>query len=409
MRNKVLALIFILIIGTTAISQQSYIKFSSLTKGILDSQAVLVSGEQGRKALMEKKWNSVVAGVGDEMLDTLPYKTGLIRLNGTLLKSLGTRNFYSYSKHVNISTDGYVLGNEGSYITADYEVEQITALKEYLDNKGINLLYVNEPIKYTDDNYFKEQFGKESYSNKNADLFLSRIDEAGINYIDLRDNISDEGIDCKTLFYRTDHHWTLPAGKWAAEIVADRLNESCGYDIDMSLLDDNNFKYTLYEKVWLGEQGKLISETYLPPDDYTLIEPLYDTDFIVEDHDGDVVTHGDFDIFINRNIINSDDDLYSPISWHYIFDRFDWNTVHNNKVSGGKVLMLTDSYGTAMAPFMFLYLENMEVIEMRDTNESIRDIIDRGDYDTIIIAYPQFELGAHTDASNRSYRMFDFE
>ena len=49
-----------------------------------------------------------------------------------------------------------------------------------------------------------------------------------IDYVDLRDNIRQEGIDPMSLFFRTDHHWTVPAAKWAAQITAQKLNDTFG-------------------------------------------------------------------------------------------------------------------------------------------------------------------------------------
>lgn len=40
---------------------------------------------------------------------------------------------------------------------------------------------------------------------------------------------------------------------------------------------------------------------------------------------------------------------------------------------------------------------------------SVRDLIESGDYDTVIIAYAQFMIGAHDDETNANYRMFTFD
>ena len=124
-----------------------------------------------------------------------------------------------------------------------------------LEANGVNLLYVNEPTKYLDDNLFSNEFGVETYSNRNMDLFLSRIRDAGINTIDLRDNIVEENIDIEDLFYRTDHHWTTPAGLWATQMIVQGLNDTCGYDIDTSIFDKDNYNFTEWKDCWLGEQG----------------------------------------------------------------------------------------------------------------------------------------------------------
>ena len=75
------------------------------------------------------------------------------------------------------------------------------------------------------------------------DVFLDRIRGAGVNAIDLRDNIEEENINVSDLFYRTDHHWTTKAGLWASWIIAEGLNDYCGYHIDTSVYDDENYDF----------------------------------------------------------------------------------------------------------------------------------------------------------------------
>ncbi len=74
-----------------------------------------------------------------------------------------------------------------------------------------------------DDGIFLREFGLECYSNKNADLFLKRISEAGVNTIDLREYILQDGLDIRKMFYRTDHHWVTCSGLWAAGKIAEGL------------------------------------------------------------------------------------------------------------------------------------------------------------------------------------------
>ena len=41
-----------------------------------------------------------------------------------------------------------------------------------------------------------------------------------------------------------------------------------------------------------------------------------------------------------------------------------------------------------------------------DFQGSIRDYIEAGNYDTVIVAYAQFIIGAYDDNTNANYRMF---
>lgn len=198
--------------------------------------------------------NLKISTVTTDFTSSLWGKQNLVDLNGWISQKLGMRDFYKNNGGV-VLKNGYIAGIY-PYTSTEYEVSQMKLLKEYLDQCGIQLLYVNEPVKYLKDSDVTEDLGLVSYSNQNADTFLSGLDNAGITYLDLREKIVEEKKDSYEMFYRTDHHWTVPSGKWAAEKIVDELNAEYGYDIDKALYQDENFYYTEYEDAWLGEQGK---------------------------------------------------------------------------------------------------------------------------------------------------------
>ena len=407
-RNKIISGIFLVLIVSTTISIRFYDIASDMLKTIFDIsfEQVLIDDVEENKttetvleAFKEKT---------DMILDILPYKTNMVELNGSVMKAAGTRSYYNNMYGINITSDGYNVGRYNE-TTTDYEVQEIIDFKEYLDEKGIQLLYVSEPAKYIDDKFYTEQFGGESYLNRNTDLFLSRISESGVEYLDLRDNLKKEKIIPNTFFYKTDHHWTVPASKWAAFLVAEKLNRNFGYNIDLSLYDDRAFNKVKYEDCWLGEQGKLVSKSYMGLDDYTMIEPVYDTDYSIISEEQGIVEEGDFGIFIDKSFYESTGDYYSAPSWHYSYSSCANNTIHNNNVDYGNILVLGDSYEASMIPFLSLGVQNIEVIIPRGIEGSVRDYIENRDYDTVIIAYAQFMIGAHDDESNANYRMFDLE
>ncbi|MBQ8903574.1 MAG: hypothetical protein IJY73_04680, partial [Oscillospiraceae bacterium] len=272
----------------------------------------------------------------------------------------------------------------------------------YLDEKGINLIYINQPAKYLDDSMFIESFGKLSYSNRNADLFLKRIREAGINTVDLRDELLNDGLNINEMFYRTDHHWTMKTGLWAAEKMAKSLNTYAGYNIDLSIYDAEKYNISKQENCWLGEQGMKLSGTYIGFDDYIHITPDFPTSFHFKKDNKE----GNFDDFINYDCYKMSGRASLWSSWHYSYRVLD---VINNNVDTGKVLMVCDSYANATLPFLALSVSETDHVILRNTEESLRDIINKGDYDTVIICYAQFMIGAHDVPESANYRMFDFE
>ena len=344
----------------------------------------------------------ITSGTYNKTFKALGYK--LIDFNGNMSKII---HMQGYNSEIGLyATDDYYYVSITGKTSTDYEVEQTLAFRDFLEENNINLMYVNEPTKYVDDLQFRESLGVESYSNRNADLFLSRIREAGVNTIDLRDNISAEGIDIKDLFYKTDHHWTTRAGLWASRIMADGLNRYCGYDIDLSIYDEDKYEYKTWTSCWLGEQGRKTG-AYLELDDYTEIKPVFETDytFIKEDK---TTYDGDFSNFINENLYVSCNNIYVDNSWHYSYQLI--NCI-NNDVESGKVLLIADSYDHVTECFLSLGVHEIDVIILRDTksNFNLKNHILNNGYDTVIIAYAQHMIGAHEDPASNNKRMFSFD
>lgn len=404
-RNKILAAFFILFLVCSAGS----LWINGTVKSIWDTARETGDGmEQAVPAFAVSHVSETVNDASETLSDFLPYQIDLIELNGSVLHAAGTRSYYNEEYGINVSKDGYVVGKYNCTST-DYEVEQLLALKEYLDQKGISLLYVNEPTKYIEDEYYTGQFGGESFINRNADLFLSRIADAGVEYLDLRESIADEGLNPASLFYRTDHHWTVPASKWAAFKISEKLNNSFDYNIDLSLYDDSRFHRAEYQKAWLGEQGRLIAKTYLGLEDYTMLEPVYPTAYTVLTDEQAVRTEGDFGIFINKDMYKFHESYYTDFPWHYSYQSYENNQILNHHADCGNVLVLGDSYEASMLPFLSLGLQRVKTVCLRSFSGSIREYIDAGDYDTVIVAYAQFMIGAHDDETNANYRMFNFQ
>lgn len=265
--------------------------------------------------------------------DELWMRSSFIDLNGFVAKTLGMKGLYS-SMGMYVTDDNYIVSAENETST-DYEIEQITKFKAFLDKQGINLLYVNQPTKYIDDSFFEEEFGKETYTNRNTDVFMQRLKEAGISAIDLRECIQEDGMNVRDMFYRTDHHWTTRSALWACGKIAEGLNTYCGYSIDTTLYDEENYELIEYPNSWLGEQGRKMAQTYVGLDDFTEIKPKFETSYIFRYPTE--MTSGTFDDFICEDIYDLKANVYDTTSWHYSYVQ---KNCDNNNVEHGKFFYL---------------------------------------------------------------------
>lgn len=336
--------------------------------------------------------------------DSLWKKQDLIGFSGFVAKILNMKNLYDDANIYSLE-DGYLISRYGK-TTTDYEYEQLIAFQEYLDEMDVNLIYVNYPAKYLNDSIFAENFGVESYVNQNADLLLERISDAGINYIDLRECMVEDGWDIYDMFYYSDHHWTTKAGLWAAEIIAKGLNSYGDYEIDTSVYDSSNFIFTEYQKCWLGEQGRKTGALYTKLDDFTVIVPDFATDYLFKY--GNDWAEGTFDNFIAWDTYTFDQDIYTVNSWHYSYFQ---TPVINKSIQGGKILALGDSYNQVVIPFLSLAVREIDVVILRDSSfeGSIREYIEAGDYDTVLICYSAPTIGGHDDETSVNHKLFTFE
>lgn len=346
-----------------------------------------------------------------DFLEHLPFKRRMVDINGVLAKSLNMRDLYRKNGG-NVLKNGYVVGIY-PYTSTDYEIQQITEFRSYLDKKGIQLLYVNEPTKYINDQVIIEDLGRVSYINDNTDRFLERLKDNGISYIDLRDDIVEKEMDSFDLFYRTDHHWTAYAGKMAAESIADALNKNFGYNIDLSIYDDDKFAYKEFKNAWLGEQGKKFGESFVGLDDFELILPEYDTLFHITK--GEDVIEGCFaDVLVDQEcyLPENNEDVYSASSWHYSYmgqTGINGTKIENRlNVEGKRVLVLGDSYEQVTIPYLSLGISEIQCLVLRNYAGSVREYIENHEIDTVVIAYASFMIGAHDNETSANYAMFDF-
>lgn len=75
----------------------------------------------------------------------------------------------------------------------------------------------------------------------------------------------------------------------------------------------------------------------------------------------------------------------------------------------GKILLLCDSFSYVVVPFLAQDVHQIDTLVLRSGNYNLNKIIQENNYDTVIILYAQFMIGAHDDINSANYRMFSFD
>lgn len=288
----------------------------------------------------------------------------------------------------------------------------------FLKTEKIPVVYLQAPFKLSGDQSLLPN-GLEEFSNKNTDQMIKRLEEAGVDTVDLRelrDNIPDEAA-----FYRTDHHWRPEYALESLRLISPQLASQTAQKI---LMESDAFEAqpTLD---FLGSQGHRVGRYYTGLDSFQLLVPTFETDFLVrkyphvkETTSGDEIhtdassyiqTDGDFESAIVEGSKLKPQGLSDRFS-AYFGGNFALTEITNRKVDEGNIVVFSDSFGRPFNGFLSCYINQLTVIDQRYYEDSVREHILKMNQsrkiDYVIILY---NPSLFDPLSSNSYKMFEFK
>lgn len=332
-------------------------------------------------------------------IDSFKGKDGFLNLNGAYQRLMGAR----------VLNERYKLDNGHlTYIIPRHDMQKIASqtvlFRDVLEEQGIPLVYVNTPFKiHSQDKQLPVSI--EDYSNENADEFLSILEDAGVTVLDLRQNIAREGIDHYDMYYKTDHHWTAESGLWAAGRITEFLASlDADFRVNSDLLDPTRFNYNVYEDVFLGSAGRRTGSLYSGKDDFTVITPTFETQFLLNGDSDEIVREGDFrEVFIDESKLTAENQLESNTYQTYCGKNFAEVEITNSgsEATPKKILLIRDSYSDVLIPFLALGYEQLNALDLR-LYQDVMDYVEQCDPDLVMVVYNPGVFEPH------NFGMFDF-
>ena len=333
--------------------------------------------------------------------DYVPARTSFISVYGLTQRAVNNRyvpdTADAYSDVMRLDNGQLCYVGTPSDTIDEVAAKNMTKLKGILDKKGIGLLYVMAPYKTDPDNPGL-QTGVADWQNDKIRNVQKALTDAGIDNLNLLDNIKAQNLDFSKLFFNTDHHWTPATALWAAQTVSKYLNDKYNYNIDLSLLDKSQFNSTVYENIFLGSQGKKVGPLYGGVDDFELLTPKYDTDFnflFLRLNKKEQTRSGSFEdaLLFKQNLVKD----YFNVSVYATYSGGDYLKTcftNNNMNSGKKILLVRDSFSGTFAPFFALAAcDKLYTVDTRRYKDSLVDYIDEVEPDIVIyLEHPYFNL-----------------
>lgn len=306
-------------------------------------------------------------------------KFQFINLNGAVRNFLGQREMNGVVKLNN----GYLL------TTMDYSSDEflsdcstsVASLGAYLEARGTALVYAACP--YTSGKYDSQlPDGVEDYGNQNIDRFLLMLREADIDTIDFRETMHADGINHYDMMYKTDHHWTTEAGFYAYGILENYITEKTGCEVDERISDICNYTITTYKKWHLGSRGQRTGKYFAGIDDFDLILPKFETS--IQNKEGVVGS-------MEELIVNMEPLTKKQYTSRYTYDdvlaRALTHYVNLNCKNDIKILIVTDSFGKAVNPYLIMGFRELNYLYDGDVSCITPEYIEAYDPDVVILMY----------------------
>ncbi len=276
--------------------------------------------------------------------------------------------------------NGYLSGVEAEVSKGQLEDDaaDLIGLKDYLEDKGSRLLYVQAPFKI--DKYDESlPPGVEDYSNRNLDYFLECLGKGRVDVIDIRQAIHEDGLNQYDYFFRTDHHWTPEGGFYAFKKISGYIEENYGIVVDEQVRDLGNYRVDNYEDWHLGSNGQRVGIRYGGIDDFHMISPEFDTQITNMDTQ---VSGSYYDVLIEDAVLKEKSVATYDIAYGNSIGGHFYNP---NAQNDAKVIVVSDSMGKVVAPFLILSYREVYTTGYDLTKQAL----DEYDPDVVVyITYP---------------------
>lgn len=297
--------------------------------------------------------------------------------------------------------NGYLTFKEDLLDESDIQLlaDEVADFQDFLEAQGIEFLYANAGSKVCPyDKQLNAADVQKEHTNENGTALLSALAERGVETLDFREAMQQEGLDWYDSYYKTDHHWKTETGLWAAGKLAERLNETGKFSFDLSFFEPERYMFETYDDFFLGGQGKMATFANAQLELYTRITPKFQTEFSLQIPTRDLNIQGDYahalydyESFEKIFTYDAADHLNGQGAYDCIRARNDAVSMIQNQMKthnqGKKILMLQDSFSWYLTSFLACDIEQIDAVHLMEFSGSIRSYIEQNRPDAVVLIY----------------------
>ncbi len=275
---------------------------------------------------------------------------------------------------------------------------RLKRLQDHVSQKGTKVLFVVTPTKYSSENTEFSIGMPVNDPNPVVDELLFYLNRLGVETLDLRESFPNEELSYEETFFKTDHHWTVPAAFYATKEVVNKIRDSFGEELDPDgyYTDLSNYDVVTYEDRMLGSMGRKTGVVFSDLEDFTALWPKFEGSFYreYEVNDGSLTYEGSFaQALMYTEVLNGKSDAYSEDPYSlYLNGLLNYEKIINReKPDGTSFFMIRDSYFSPVMAFMMPMCGRIDAIwSLEETEElDVESYLEQNTFDYVIMEiYP---------------------
>lgn len=398
LRKHILAVLFLIVLYGYAAVNAAYAYEVWFQEWLGEAQAK-ISGEEVTLAAVPEMAAELAGDLENQLVENMYEKMDFIEVYSYIQVLLDKREFnnFSYIK----DEDGYLhyasFFREDTDDMAEY-ARRVKRLKNVAEEKGAKVIFCVTPGKYVRGTTRFRTGMPVNDPNRLVDELFFYLNRYGIETLDYRLYFPNEQMSIQDAFFRTDHHWTVPAAYEAARILVRTMDERFDTELDPEgYLAPENYERVIYRHGMMGSMGRRTGANFCEIEDFEALWPLYQIQCArdtIDTHGRSSHLEGELkETLMSPEVLFREDDIYSNAQYALYLNTISpyERIVNLDNPDGPRILALRDSYFSPTLVFMTPMCSEIEAVwVLEETQEvDIEKLVRENTYDYIVIElYP---------------------
>ena len=338
-------------------------------------------------------------------------------LDESIIESMyGRMNFIETYSYIQVLLDKreinnftYIKDEDGYLHLASFFREDTTAMEryaqrvkrmqDYVEPNGTKVLFYVPPGKYVRGvTNFRTGMPIDD-PNSLVDELLFLLNRYGVETVDGRKYVPNEDISIQDAFFKTDHHWTIPAAFEATQVLVEQMEEKFGVDLDPDdyYLDPAQYESVIYRNGMLGSMGRKTGANFSGMEDFEAYWPNfechYERYYLDSTEEMEYLYGTTKEALMDTDVLLINEDIYVESQYSLYLDglRSYEKIINTDNPDGCRIFAIRDSYFSPMMVFLAPMCGQIDAIwSLEDSDDlDIERYVKENEFDYIIIEiYP---------------------